>query len=272
MLTLHDAIVSVLKSSGTPLSTKKLAEEINSQRLYVRKDKKAIKSEQISARVRKYPSLSIRNTDGTIALKGQEKEKIFLPDRVKQESGALKDAGNIALCPNCGRSVIIPDDLLHEKYILHPYCGSRFRNPLLNDNNSDTTKTPVSGSLRTGGGGSMRMKIKVFVVLLALTWFLFGPRDCERGEVVSNSAWDASVWQVKRYLKKEYLLDPDSYEGIEWSAVNKKANGGYYVRHKYRAKNSFGGYVIENQVFHLNAEGEVIGVDDYDIYEGLNNK
>lgn len=65
-----------------------------------------------------------------------------------------------------------------------------------------------------------------------------------------NSEWDGSVYPVKLYLKKN-LKDPDSYEAIEWSKVQ-KTNEGYMVRHKYRAKNSFGGYVIENKVFYLN--------------------
>lgn len=99
-----------------------------------------------------------------------------------------------------------------------------------------------------------------------LFWGFIGSEECssseQNEEIVSNSGFDASVWQVKNYLKKEYLLDPRSYEGIEWGAVNKKDNGGYWVRHKYRAKNRFGGYVIENKVFHLDASGKVVGVDD----------
>jgi hypothetical protein len=74
---------------------------------------------------------------------------------------------------------------------------------------------------------------------------------------VENSPWDGSVYQVKNYLKKT-LKDPDSYEGIEWSEVIKNNNGTYTVRHKFRARNSFGGMVVENYVFVLNETGEVI--------------
>jgi len=78
-------------------------------------------------------------------------------------------------------------------------------------------------------------------------------------EIVYNSAWDSSVYQVERYLKK-HLKDPGSYDGIEWSKVISVNHDTcrYAVRHKYRAKNSFGGYVIENQLFYLDKEGEVI--------------
>ena len=75
---------------------------------------------------------------------------------------------------------------------------------------------------------------------------------------VENSSLDGSVKQVKDYLKKT-LYDPKSYEGIEWSPV-KAVDDGYRVRHKYRAKNTFGGYVIEEHIFVLNKYGEVINV------------
>lgn len=78
---------------------------------------------------------------------------------------------------------------------------------------------------------------------------------------VRNSGWDASVYQVENYLKKT-LRDPKSYEGIEWSEV-KETSTGYVVRHKYRAKNGFGGYVIENQLFYLDSDGNVTNVTDF---------
>lgn len=75
---------------------------------------------------------------------------------------------------------------------------------------------------------------------------------------VENSSWDGSVRQVKQYIKSN-LKDPNSYESIEWSSVQKQGEN-YVVRHKYRAKNSFGGYVIENKIFTLNSDGEIISV------------
>lgn len=40
--------------------------------------------------------------------------------------------------------------------------------------------------------------------------------------------------------KQQNLKNPDSYQGIDWSPVESLGNN-YAVRHKYRAKNSFGG-------------------------------
>ncbi len=38
-------------------------------------------------------------------------------------------------------------------------------------------------------------------------------------EVVFISDYDGLVSQVEKYYKKEYLKNPDSYEGISWSSV-----------------------------------------------------
>lgn len=83
-------------------------------------------------------------------------------------------------------------------------------------------------------------------------------------ETVSNSAWDGSVRQVERYLK-DNLVDPGSFDDIEWSAVQKVdlPTHKYFVRCKYRAKNSFGGYVISNQIFYLDSQGNVVNVMNY---------
>ena len=77
---------------------------------------------------------------------------------------------------------------------------------------------------------------------------------------VKNNKWNGGVKQVEDYLENT-LRDPDSYESIEWSEVKQKDDG-YYVRHKYRAKNGFGGYVVANQLFHLDFSGNVVDVKD----------
>lgn len=83
------------------------------------------------------------------------------------------------------------------------------------------------------------------------------PRD-----IVENNSWDSSVSQVADWLKKN-LKDPSSLEFIEWSAV-KKVESGFVVRVKYRAKNGFGGYTVENKVFGLDLKGVVLGCQDFE--------
>ena len=78
----------------------------------------------------------------------------------------------------------------------------------------------------------------------------------EEREIVSNSSWDGSVSQVKDYLKVT-LKDPKSLEFIEWSKVIKNDDGDFNVRVKFRAKNSFGGYVLETWWFYLSPSGAI---------------
>ena len=58
-----------------------------------------------------------------------------------------------------------------------------------------------------------------------------------------------------------------SYQSITWYNVIKKngpdtaSNGAtylYIVKHKYRAKNAFGGYMIDDDYFYLDAQGNVV--------------
>lgn len=75
--------------------------------------------------------------------------------------------------------------------------------------------------------------------------------DAQAGSKPSNSSWDAAVAPVVSFLKVN-LKDPKSVEYIEWSPVTLLELDGQFfwgVRCKYRAKNSFGGYVIEEKVF-----------------------
>ena len=79
--------------------------------------------------------------------------------------------------------------------------------------------------------------------------------------VVENSSFDGSVHQVKSWLK-ENLKDPKSVEYLDWSPVTRHGTG-YLVRVKYRAKNSYGGYSVEEKLFSLDSMGSVVSVMDY---------
>ena len=80
-------------------------------------------------------------------------------------------------------------------------------------------------------------------------------------EVVHNSAWDGSVRQVEDFLRAR-LNDPYSVKYEKWSKVIKGKNG-YMVRVRYRAKNKFGAYVLQDQVFSLDKHGNVTNVIDW---------
>ncbi len=82
-------------------------------------------------------------------------------------------------------------------------------------------------------------------------------------DTVYNSSWDGSVSQVKSWMNS-HIKDPDSLEYIFWSKVKKiEKNGTFKVRVKYRAKNSFGGFVVEDKIFSISASGLVTGNINY---------
>ena len=80
----------------------------------------------------------------------------------------------------------------------------------------------------------------------------------QSGWAVSNSYYDGSVRQAENYLKS-HLKDPDSFSAIEWGRVEKGADW-YSVAVQYRAKNSFGGYIIERKGFLFDSQGNITGV------------
>lgn len=94
-------------------------------------------------------------------------------------------------------------------------------------------------------------------------WVMRGPSTVAKvaKEIVYNSGIDGSVRQAEQHIKGQ-LKDPASYEAIEWSKVV-KIPAGYAVRVKYRAKNSFGGYVIEQKMVTLDVAGNVTGIANY---------
>jgi hypothetical protein len=71
------------------------------------------------------------------------------------------------------------------------------------------------------------------------------------------SSWDGSHSGLERYIKNN-LKDPGSYEHIE---TKYNDNGGsVYVVTRYRAKNSFGGYVVEAMAANVGVDGKLLNV------------
>ena len=53
-MTLHEAIVQVLKENGRPMTSREIADMVNDGKLYVRKDGQPVPTSQINARVNNY--------------------------------------------------------------------------------------------------------------------------------------------------------------------------------------------------------------------------
>lgn len=65
---------------------------------------------------------------------------------------------------------------------------------------------------------------------------------------------------VRTYLRSS-LNDPNSYRDVSWStAIYDESKGIFQIRHQYRAKNGFGAYILENELFILNDDFKVINV------------
>ena len=63
-MTLHDSIQQILMEKGQPMTTQEIANELNENRLYQKKDATEITDYQIHGRTKNYPQ--IFNRDGAI--------------------------------------------------------------------------------------------------------------------------------------------------------------------------------------------------------------
>ncbi|MBO9051625.1 HTH domain-containing protein [Curtobacterium flaccumfaciens] len=56
-MTLHEAMIEVLRENGAPMTSREIADSINARELYRRKDGRALPAGQVSARARNYHQL-----------------------------------------------------------------------------------------------------------------------------------------------------------------------------------------------------------------------
>ncbi len=126
-----------------------------------------------------------------------------------------------------------------------PHCGrpSPYQPPVLKPFTEATT-AEKAGVLFTSS----------LVIVVFASALYFG--KAQQNSSPRNSPVDGSVHQVQTYLQAN-LRDPDSYQSIDWGKVRQQ-EGHYVVSHRYRAKNGFGGYSVEEKTFVLDSAGQVI--------------
>ncbi|AXG74644.1 hypothetical protein DVK85_10540 [Flavobacterium arcticum] len=56
-MTLHEAIISILKENRGAMTSKEIADKLNEKNIYFKRDKSSISSSQVTARVNKYLTL-----------------------------------------------------------------------------------------------------------------------------------------------------------------------------------------------------------------------
>lgn len=109
-------------------------------------------------------------------------------------------------------------------------------------------------------GGFLVAVLAMFPLMIFISIFEPGESNNVQ-EIVKNDSWDASVSQVKGYLKAN-VNDPNSLEFVEWSQAIKQGDG-FIVRCKYRGKNGFGALVLEEKLFYMDKTGAVTGSRDF---------
>jgi hypothetical protein len=67
-MTLHEAIIIVLKDSGRKMTTTEIADELNRRKLYTKKDSSKITAYQVHGRTKNYPQYFSRDST-TVGLK-----------------------------------------------------------------------------------------------------------------------------------------------------------------------------------------------------------
>jgi hypothetical protein len=82
-MTLHEAIEKLLRQGGGSMTTSKIADALNKNKWYQKKDGSLITAFQIHGRTRQYPKLFIRNGT-TISLVGTSKTKVTTKSEVIQ--------------------------------------------------------------------------------------------------------------------------------------------------------------------------------------------
>lgn len=187
--------------------------------------------------------------------KGQQKKNTY---ENKKNKPNLKPVVLNTICPYCGINLTISETVNRCPELVCNNCNNQFKNP-----NSKLKEKGVKSVQSDDLKLPSNIKNWIFGALGLLVIYFFAT-DTTSKLKVKNSPWDSSVHQVESYIKN-HLKDPDSFEAISWTNVYdlKHSDNGYRykVRVRYRAKNSFGGYVIENELFYLNENGNVVKVE-----------
>lgn len=170
----------------------------------------------------------------------------------------LLQAGQRIFCPLCGAELAISNDLKDNAYLRCSTCGGDFPNPLVR---SDLTSKTEKG-LWNGEKGKLTSKGWLVTIIIGIVLGLCLMDTGDPASTVPKDSPTKAPGKIVVYLKRHYLKDPDSYEGIEWGPSGKYDDNTYYMWHKYRAKNSYGGYVIEEKMFLLDADGNVVEMFD----------
>lgn len=89
IITLHEAIEKLLQQTAQPMTTQQIADELNKNKWYKKKDGSTISAYQIHGRTKNY--VTIFDRDGTtVSLTGQSTAKIIASTKEKPADKNIK--------------------------------------------------------------------------------------------------------------------------------------------------------------------------------------
>ena len=103
--------------------------------------------------------------------------------------------------------------------------------------------------------------------IASLAWVIYlepfaaHPLPQQSMPVVFNASYDGSVWQIRDWLRK-HAYDASSLTVLHWGKVV-DVKGGFTVHVKFKARNKAGTYVVSDEVFQLDEQGDVIGMKQF---------
>jgi hypothetical protein len=110
-MTLHEAIAKLLKEKGQSLTTRQIADALNSNKWYTKGDGSAIATSQIGARIRKYPQIFSKE-GSLVVLKGSSNtRKAVKPTKAKTQASSTA---------NSEQSVFVERKLMNKALFKNP--------------------------------------------------------------------------------------------------------------------------------------------------------
>lgn len=225
----------MIAAYNPPLNLLKNSNEINSQ--YRKKLSELRNKPTAKARASKRTQYNEPRKETSPFMNTQQ--KLFDPNRFLQRQ---QQNGQRVFCPYCGSNLQVPDALINEKELTCLRCYKSFPNPLYNGSEKIINK-------------KSHKNFFISAAIVALLIAILANVDTTTN-TNSDSYRQAAV---RSYLKRN-LKDPESYQSIDWDMGQYGSSP--YVKHRYRAKNSFGGYVIEEKTFIFNEAGNITDIID----------
>ena len=167
------------------------------------------------------------------------------------------------VCPYCGTVELVPfGEKKHRCSACKQYYEVLFEDGTKQNNEQKSSRKSLFDGSRESSIEKKPFR-KLLIVSLIIGAIIALITMIPSNSDSSPSKQDSAVMLgVKEYLR-ETLKDPKSYQEIEWSPSGVNSKGQYYIRHRYRAKNSLGGFVVEEKIFYLNNSYKVVDSHDY---------